>query len=313
MTGILDTVNQRTQLVGENRLELLLFHLSGEQLFGINVFKVREVIVCPKLNDMPGRHPLVRGVARLRFGTIPIIDIGLATERQAIEITEDSYVVVTEYNGHIQGFLVDHVERIVNLNWNDIMPPPAEAGQDHYLTAVTQLNGRMVEILDVERILAKISPIQDQVSLSIIEQSNRELAAQQTVLIVDDSRVARNQVTRCLETIGVQVKSFKNGGEAWTHLLQLADQGINPAQHYLMLVSDIEMPEMDGYTLTSNIRQHSGMKGMRIILHSSLSGGFNKAMVSKVGADDFIAKFDPDVLAMEVVNQVKAQSQSGSE
>lgn len=309
MTGILDTVNQRTQLVGENRLELLLFHLSGEQLFGINVFKVREVIICPKLNDMPGRHPLVRGIASLRFGTIPIIDIGLATERQAIEITDDSYVVVTEYNGHIQGFLVDHVERIVNLNWNDIMPPPAEAGQDHYLTAVTQIDGRMVEILDVERILANISPIQNEVSSSIIEQSNRELAATQTVLIVDDSRVARNQVTRCLETIGVQVIAFNNGDQAWQHLLGLVDEGTSPAEKYLMMVSDIEMPEMDGYTLTSNIRQHPKMETMRIILHSSLSGGFNKAMVSKVGADDFIAKFDPDVLALEVVNQVKSHSQ----
>ena len=128
MAGVLDNVNQRTQLVGENRLELLLFRLSGKQIYGINVFKVKEVLQCPPLNQLPRRHPVVRGVAHIRGLTISIMDMNLATGQGALENLDKCFVIITEYNRSTQGFLVSGVERIVNMNWSDIHPPPPAAG-----------------------------------------------------------------------------------------------------------------------------------------------------------------------------------------
>lgn len=130
MAGLMDAVNQRTQLVGQNRLELLLFRLQGEQLYGINVFKVKEVLQCPRLTVMPKSSRVVRGVASIRGGTIPIIDLSLATSGAEQKELQNSFVIITEYNTRVQGFLVSSVERIVNMNWEEIHPPPKGAGRD---------------------------------------------------------------------------------------------------------------------------------------------------------------------------------------
>ncbi|MDP2146394.1 MAG: chemotaxis protein CheW, partial [Pseudomonas sp.] len=137
MAGVMDSVNQRTQLVGQNRLELLLFRLDGKQLYGINVFKVREVLQCPKLTIMPKSNPVVCGVANIRGATIPILDLAMATGSSGLQDRESPFVIITEYNTKTQGFLVRSVERIVNMNWEEIHPPPKGTGRDHYLTAVT--------------------------------------------------------------------------------------------------------------------------------------------------------------------------------
>lgn len=308
MAGVLETVNQRTQLVGSNRMELLLFRLSANQLFGINVFKVREVMICPELVLMPGCHSFVRGVVHVRFGTVPVIDMGKATGQEPVEICDDSYIIISEYNGHTQGFLVNDMGRIVNKNWEEITPPPEGCANERFITAITQVDGKTVEIIDVEKILTEITPQKEHISQDLVSEEIKRLADKETVMLVDDSSVARKQAQHCLEEVGVHVQSFKNGREAWDHLLNLVEQGIDPAEHYLMLVSDIEMPEMDGYTLTTHIRENPKMEDLRIILHSSLSGGFNEAMIKKVGANDFIPKVDPDVLAIEVVEQVKQHS-----
>ena len=125
------------------------------------------------------------------------------------------------------------------------------------------------------------------------------------VLIVDDSKIARKQVTRCLEEIGVTVTALNDGLEAWTHLQDLTDSGVRVQDKYLMLISDIEMPEMDGYTLTTKVRNDSRIADFHIVLHTSLSGVFNKAMVEKVGADGFISKFNPDILGDVVVKRIE--------
>ena len=121
MAGVLDSVNQRTQLVGQNRLELLLFRLKGSQVYGVNVFKVKEVLQCPRLTAIPHRNPVVRGVAHIRGETIPIIDLGMAIRLPPVPDAEvaTSFVIITEYNRKTQGFLVKGVDRIVNLNWEE--------------------------------------------------------------------------------------------------------------------------------------------------------------------------------------------------
>ena len=306
MAGVMDSVNQRTQLVGQNRLELLLFRLDGKQLYGINVFKVKEVLQCPKLTIMPKSSPIVRGVASIRGGTIPIMDLAMATGSTGMISLVNSFVIITEYNTKVQGFLVHSVERIVNMNWEEIHPPPKGTGRDHYLTAVTRVDNQLVEIIDVEKILAEVAPISEEVSVGVINEEVHHKAISLRVLTVDDSSVARKQVSRCLETVGVEVVALNDGRQALDYLRKMVEEGKKPHEEFLMMISDIEMPEMDGYTLTAAIRNDPRMQKMHITLHTSLSGVFNQAIVKKVGADDFLAKFRPDDLAARVVARINA-------
>jgi two-component system chemotaxis response regulator CheV len=304
MAGVMDSVNQRTQLVGQNRLELLLFRLGGQQMYGINVFKVKEVLQCPPLNAIPGRSAVVRGVAHIRGGTLPIMDMNLAIGRRALPDIANCFVIITEYNRTAQGFLVSAVERIVNMNWGDIHPPPKGAGKDHYLTAVTQVDGQLVEIIDVEKILAEVSPPREEISAGVIESDIAERVIQKHVLIVDDSAIARKQIQRVIESMGIKTTLKKDGLEAFNYLKDLIAAGKDPYSELVLIICDIEMPEMDGYTFTAELRNNPDLKKLHIILHTSLSGVFNEAMVKKVGADDFLAKFHPDELARRVNDHV---------
>jgi len=308
MAGILDSVNQRTQLVGQNRLELLLFKLRGRQRFGINVFKVREVLQCPPLTSMPKSNAYIRGVAHIRGQTISVIDLSMAVGGRPIENVKDSFIIIAEYNRSVQGFLVGGVERIVNMNWEKIMPPPSGAGRYSYLTAVTEIENELVEILDVEKILNEICPVNTEVSADLAADSaiQKDLG-ERIVFIADDSAVARNQVKRALEPLGVQTELAKNGKEALVRLKEIAELDCKNdiTERVGLLISDVEMPEMDGYTLTAEIKADPKLAPLHVILHTSLSGVFNQAMIEKVGADDFIAKFNPDELATAVKKWVQ--------
>lgn len=300
MSGILDSVNQRTQLVGQNRLELLLFRLNGRQRFGINVFKVREVLQCPPLTAMPKLNPLVRGVAHIRGQTISVIDLSMATRGRKIEDLSNAFIVIAEYNRSVQGFLVGAVERIINTNWDAIMPPPQGTGRASYLTAVTEVENELIEILDVEKILNEISPLNAEVSSEVAEGLTTEGQENKIIFIADDSAVARNQVKKALTSLGLEIELAKNGLEALNRLKEIAEEYGDVTNRIGVLVSDIEMPEMDGYTLTAEIKNTPELQKLHVVLHTSLSGVFNQAMVQKVGADDFIAKFHPDELATAV-------------
>ncbi|MFO4722278.1 chemotaxis protein CheV [Vibrio cholerae] len=302
MTGILDSVNQRTQLVGQNRLELLTFRLNGRQRYGINVFKVKEVLQCPKLTSMPNLHRLVKGVAHIRGQTVSVIDMSLAVGGRPTTDVDKSFVVIAEFNRTIQAFLVSSVERIINMRWEAILPPPNGTGKSNYLTAVTNIDNELVEIIDVEKILAEITPVNEAMDSSIgeqIAQVEQEKEFVRRILIADDSSVARKQVQRAIESLGFEVISTQDGKVAYDKLVEMLNDG--PISNQISLViSDIEMPEMDGYTLTAEIRRHNELKDLYVILHSSLSGVFNQAMVERVGANAFIAKFNPDELGNAV-------------
>ncbi len=306
MPGILDSVNQRTQLVGQNRLELLLFKLVGRQRFGINVFKVREVLQCPPLTVLPKQDSYIKGVAHIRGQTISVIDLSKATGGPEIVQTDDSFIIIAEYNRSVQGFLVGGVERIINMRWKDILPPPEGAGKTSYLTAVTEIDGEMVSILDVEKILNEINPVSTDLSEDIIDTHVGEDLGERFVMIADDSTVARNQVKRALEPLGIKTILAKNGQDALEQLTQIDSECENSVyEKVALLISDIEMPEMDGYTLTAEVKANERMRRMPVILHTSLSGVFNNAMVEKVGAEDFIPKFHPDELATAVKKWLK--------
>jgi len=304
MAGVMDSVNQRTQLVGQNRLELLLFRLGGEQIYGINVFKVKEVLQCPALTKIPKRNPTVRGIAHIRGGTISIMDMNQATGQGELEDIANCFVIITEYNRSTQGFLVREVERIVNMNWEDIHPPPRGAGLENYLTAVTEVDGKLVEIIDVEKILAEVSPVSEEITEGVIEDGIAERVVKKHVLIVDDSAIARKQIQRVIESMGINVTLKKDGREAIEYLESMVADGLTPSQELILIISDIEMPEMDGYTFTTEVRGNPQLQDLHIILHTSLSGVFNQAMVKKVGANDFLAKFSPDDLARCVNDRI---------
>jgi two-component system chemotaxis response regulator CheV len=300
MSGVLSSVDARTQLVGQNRLELLLFSLGGGQRFAINVFKVQEVMSLPRITEIPDRHELVIGVTHLRGQTIPVIDLRRAIKMGTTVIDENSTIIVTEYNMTVQAFLVASVERIVNMNWNEILPPPVSAGRAHYLTAISRMDDRIVEIIDVEKVLAEITPYNPVISDEWVDDDLVELIRGKQVLIADDSQVALSQVSGVLTKLGIDVIATRNGLEAYQTLEAWKAEGKDIANDVLMLITDAEMPEMDGYMLTTEIRKDPVLKSMFIVLHTSLSGNFNKAMVQKVGCDGFLSKFQPEKLTREV-------------
>ncbi|MFB9885565.1 chemotaxis protein CheV [Balneatrix alpica] len=306
MAGILDTVDQRTQLVGENRLELLMFKLQSRQLFALNVFKVQEVMQLPKLTKFPQSHPMVRGVATLRGQAVTVVDLSAAIGLKPIDTSVGCNLIVTEYNRTVQGFVVGSVDRIINLNWNHIMPPPATAGRNHYLTAVTRLDdNQIVEIIDVEKVLAEIVSYTTEISSGVVEEELFSVTRGMKVLVVDDSTTARSQVSGILQHFGIEVIQATDGAKAARMLKKWADDGRNLPGELLMVITDAEMPEMDGYRLTRVIREDPRMRDLYIVLNTSLSGSFNEAMVEKVGCDKFISKFQPDVLAGIIQERVK--------
>ncbi len=303
MAGILDGVDQRTQLAGHNRFELLLFRLAGRQRFGINVFKVQEVIQCPSLTQIPKSHSVICGVAHLRGKTIPVLDLSMAIGLPSLPRDDGCYVIVTEYNRAIQGFLVASVDRIINIGWSSVKAPPSGGGKEGYLTAVTEVENELIEVIDVEKVMKEVIGSQEEVSEDVID---RDLADRgDHILIVDDSSVARNQVKRVCGQMDIECTTLKDGVEAWEHLNQLLSDGVDVASYYAMIISDVEMPRMDGYTLATKIKNDANMKDVYLVLHTSLSGVFNTTMVEKVGANEFLAKFEPDELAKTIQRRLR--------
>lgn len=304
MAGVLDGVDQRTKLAGHNRFELLLFKLSGRQRFGINVFKVQEVIQCPPLTQIPNAHSVICGVAHLRGKTMPVLDMSKAIGMRPLSREEGGYVIVTEYNRSIQGFMVGSVDRIINIGWEQVKAPPTGAGKDSYLTAVTEVDGELIEVIDVEKVMKEVIGGREEASHDMIDSALS--GKNDHILVVDDSSVARNQVKRVCEQIGVDCVTLKDGLEAWEHLTQLIADGVRIQDRYAMIISDVEMPRMDGYTLATKIKADPAMRDIYLVLHTSLSGVFNTSMVQKVGANEFLAKFEPDALLTTIQKQLRS-------
>jgi len=207
--------------------------------------------------------------------------------------------IITEYNRSIQGFLVGSVERIINTNWENILPPPNGVGRSNYLTAVTEFEDCLIEVLDIEKTLDEISPVTSDVSEDIIDESIKNIVKDKKIPVAEDSSVARRQIERALNMLGLEYEMIKNGRERLNLMKEISKT--EPIQNrFSLLISDVEMPEMDGYILTAEVKADPALADLDVILQTSLSGVFNQAMVEKVGADDFIAKFNPDELAAAV-------------
>ena len=299
--GVLSKVDSRTKLVGENRLELLMFQLGTRHIFAMNVFKIKEVISLPSFHTIPGSHKNLKGVMNYRGSAIPVIDLRRAIKlRSDSNGTDASNVIITEYNRSVQGFIIGEVLNIVNISWETIQPPPNGIGKSNYLTAITQINiqskSEIVEIIDVEKVLAEIIDYDVSISEDILDKEIVNHFKQKKVLIVDDSGTARKQMRDTLEQLGLTIIERKNGAQALALLKQWADEGKRPGDEILLMFTDAEMPKMDGYRLTAEVRSDPRMNDLFIALNTSLSGSFNDVMADKVGCNRLISKFQPDML-----------------
>jgi two-component system chemotaxis response regulator CheV len=257
----------------------------------------------PELTHMPSAHPFVAGVADIRGQVIPVIDMWKALDRDSD--ASPAHIIVSEFNRSTQAFLVRSVDRIIHVDVEKVLPPPDVEHGPNYLTAITLVGQQSIEIIDVERILSEIVGDVPAISQTVADGASVERAlAGRSVLVADDSKVARGHIQRVLDQLGIPAIMFNDGRQAWNYLQQLAATPGAVDKELLMLISDVEMPDMDGYRLTTEIRRDPRFSGLHVLLHSSLSGIFNQAMIKKVGADRFIAKLNADELARAVLDQL---------
>ena len=298
--SLLATVDARTKLAGSNKMEILLFSLGTRETFGINVFKVREVSQTPAITKSPNMPIGVVGVLSLRGNIIPVISLAKFVCPDNAARRFDT-MIVTEFNKSTQAFLVDSVDRIIRVDWDKVRAPDnmstSSAVQQNLITAVTELDdGKLVSILDVEQILASVV---GEARVPDVPQAN--LGVDQYMFFVDDSAVARKEITGVLEKMGVRFQQATNGREAWERLQGFAarnwGEGESLHDYLKVILVDAEMPEMDGYVLTRLIKSDHRFNGIPVVMHSSLSSNANRAMGSSVGVDAYVAKFDPLVLA----------------
>jgi two-component system chemotaxis response regulator CheV len=316
MSTLIKEIDARTRLAGANQMELLMFHLGTGELFGINVFKVREVMKLPQLTRVPEADSRVVGMANIRGTMVPVIALkrSLGLGEHEFDVTradarDQGILIITEYNGSLQAFHVSAVDRIIRTSWSQIKTPPALVRENNKgaVTAVTMLeDGRMVLILDVEKLLSDICPRPDDEVYAGVT-AKPELKTK-NVLFADDSTVARSQIRKALDRLGVQFVQTTTGKEAWDYLQKLAEQaakeGMSQVQSVHIVLSDIEMPDMDGFTLTKHIRSDPRLAHLPVILHSSLTGTCNQDKGRQVGATDYITKFDPKLFAEKLARYI---------
>ncbi len=302
-------IEERTRLAGNNKFELLLFRLgeapsTGErELFGINVFKVREVLVMPKITALANSHEHMMGVANIRGQIIPVINLSAGVG--CIPKKGHTILMVTEFARTVQAFAVEDVREIVRLDWDQVIPSEGtHAGA--LVTGIARLDPgnpdtRLAQVLDVEQVLRDVTPqTKEELGKEVVGDA-LVLPPGARVLVADDSFVARSVIELGLKAMGVDFVMTKTGKEAWDYLQALAEQvkldGGRIQDKIAIVLTDLEMPEMDGFTLTRLIKQDARFKGVPVVIHSSLTGTTNENHVKGVGADGYVGKFSPRELA----------------
>jgi two-component system chemotaxis response regulator CheV len=301
-------IDERTNLAGSSMFELLLFRLGEapgtdrRELFGINVFKVREILVMPEITAMVNSPPSVMGVANIRGQMITVINLPQIVGTNPTKGL--GILLVTEFARTTQAFAVEEVNEIVRLEWKQVLSAEGRGGG--LVTSIARIDGsaentRLAQVLDVEQILRDVFPLQD----SDTEVSEKlPLRPGTVILAADDSAVARMMIEQGLKSMGVPFIMTKTGQEAWDRLKAMASeaeaQGQTIRDKIALVLTDLEMPEMDGFTLTRNIKQDARFSGLPVVIHSSLTGATNEDHVRKVGADGYVAKFVAEELAQTI-------------
>mgnify|MGYP000070459298 CR=1 FL=1 len=282
---------------------LLLFRLHNNQQFALGTLKIRELVpykpVTPILNSQAG----VLGAATIRNQTIPIIDMAQVIGAGAIPPTklDKSFIVVTDCQRKVIGFLVHSIERIVETNWRHIKSPNSALGRDVFITGTVEVNDELVQLMDVEVLLERIYPSDPSSIKTSVTDVERELLRPKHILVVDDSRTARKQLTDVLNYLNISFDVTDNGQHALDIMHKKASEG-NPVD---ILVSDIEMPGLDGYELTFEVRSAPALANAYIILHTSLSSEISVSQAKQVGADEALTKFDAKELVQSMLRAAK--------
>ncbi|MBU0809762.1 chemotaxis protein CheV [Pseudomonas sp. GWSMS-1] len=275
-------------MVHGDALSLLLFRLHSGRLLGINLLKVQEIIPCPALTKLPSRHPHVRGVTTLRGSALTVIDLAKAIGEQGVPGSNDGCLIVTELSRSRQGLHVQSVERIVQCSTRDVRPPPAGSGSKAFITGVTQIDGKIVQILDIEKVLHELAPmIVEELDEQLLSERERALLKGRRVLVVDDSHVALHQTMITLRKLELDCQMVRSAADA----LELLQKQFDAGEPIEVLVSDIEMPEMDGYDLVRTLRKKPDIGQIYVLLHTSLDSTMNTEKAKAVGANDVLTKF----------------------
>ena len=308
MQTIQQEIDERTNLTSSNKLELLLFRLGEDanldrnELFGINVFKIREIIPMPTITAVAGSHSHMMGVVDLRGQIIPVIDLPAVTG--CTPKTGLNILLITEYARSTQAFAVESVEDIVRLDWRQVLSAEGNAAGG-MVTSLARLDGensdRLAQVLDVETILRKVMPPAEDEIDSARLGATVEIKPGTVILAADDSLIARTMIEQGLQAMGLPFIMCKTGKEAWDQLQAFSDkaeaEGKTVHDRIALVLTDLEMPEMDGFTLTRNIKQDPRFSAIPVVIHSSLTGSANETHVKNVGADAYVAKFVAEDLA----------------
>lgn len=305
MAAFLQGIDARARLAGTNKLEILMFTLGRDrasgrrETYGINVFKVREVIRAPVLTRAPDMPAAIDGMASLRGALVPVLNMVRYTGIDTDDVP--AIMILAEYNGQTLGFLVEAVETILRLDWSAMRAPPAMLNSSNggLVTAVTELaDGRLVMMMDVESILEQTLGGE---TAPVTLNPGDHPPPGHTILFADDSAVARKHIAHTLDAMHVAHVDAVNGHHAWQQLKKIADEAERagkPVRDTLQLIlTDVEMPEMDGYMLVKQIKADARFNGIPVVMHSSLSGESNKTLGMSVGADEYVPKFEAQRLA----------------
>ncbi|WP_323017336.1 chemotaxis protein [Castellaniella sp.] len=304
-------VDDRASLTGTNRFELLLFRLganteSGQsELYGINVLKVREIVTMPTVTAVAGAPKYSLGVVQLRDQVIPVFDLPAIVGCKLP--TAPTLMLVTEFGRTTQAFTVESVDDIVRLDWNDVISAESSGTSQSLVSSMARLddsadNTRLAQVLDVEAILQMVTPEKDRHQVDAKDVGDKiTLRPGSVVLAADDSFVARSLLEQALKAMQLPYEMVKSGREAWDRLNVLKAaaeaEGKTILDKVSLMLTDLEMPEMDGFTLTRNIKQDTRLRVLPVVIHSSLSGSANEDHVRSVGADGYVAKFSAEELA----------------
>jgi two-component system chemotaxis response regulator CheV len=305
---MLEGIDARTNLAGTNRMELLLFKVGSKETYGINVFKVKEVMRHVDITCTPDQHEFMAGMASLRGQLVPVINLVAMCGNPPL--TTPPVMIITEFSHSMQAFLVESVETIIRLNWSDVNQPPAMLSSGSKLTGVTKLaDGRLASILDVEQMLHIISGKSDVIDVPDTVVVDEALPTDIRIFFADDSAFARAQLQQILDKLGLKTEFAINGLEAWRKLEGVAAlaeaTGKRVSDSIPIIITDIEMPEMDGFMLTRSIKADRRFDGVKVLLHSSMSESSNRTKGLSMGADGFLAKFNPTDVA-EALQEILA-------
>lgn len=310
-TSAMRDIDERTNLASNSMFELLLFRLGEapgtekRELFGINVFKVREIMVMPDITAMVNAPPAIMGVANIRGQMIPVVNLPLITGCNPSKGL--GILLVTEFARTTQAFAVEEVNEIVRLEWKQVLS--AEGTGGGLVTSIARLDGntentRLAQVLDVEQILRDVFPEQHKAIDESTTMPKVTIPAGSVILAADDSAVARMMIEQGLHAMDVKYIMTKTGKEAWDRLQALHAEATAAGQSIrdkvALVLTDLEMPEMDGFTLTKHIKQDARFSGIPVIIHSSLTGTTNEGHVKSVGADAYVAKFVAEELGATI-------------